>query len=61
MKKKLLITGGGGTPVDTAFQPYYEKLFTSVSECVGRVKNRKKDIDFTLQSPVQARDFRIIK
>lgn len=48
-------------PLNTPFQPYYERLFTSISERVGRVSNRKRDIDFTVRSPTQERDFRIIK
>lgn len=48
-------------PQNAKFQPYYEELFTSVSECVDRVRNRKRDIDFTVRSLVQERDYRIIK
>lgn len=48
-------------PENTAFQAYYERVFASVSECVGGVRKRKRDIDFTVRSPIQERDFRIIK
>lgn len=48
-------------PAETAFQLYYESLFTAISACTGRIRNRKHDLDFKVWSPNQERDFKVLK
>ena len=48
-------------PEGQAFQPYFENLFTAVSGCTSRIRNREYDLDFKVWSPNQERDFKILK
>lgn len=47
-------------PAGQAFPPFYEKVFNSVTAATTRIRKREKDIDFTVRSPVQERDFKIL-
>lgn len=44
-----------------AFEPFYQQLHTSVSNCIGRIRNREIDIELKVWSPVQERDFKVLK
>lgn len=48
-------------PDGQAFQPYYETVFTAVSACISRIRNREFDLDFKVWSLNQERDFKILK
>jgi len=43
------------------FEQYYQKVFDSVSMCAARIHNRKIDLEFKVWSPVQERDFKVLK
>jgi hypothetical protein len=44
-----------------AFEPFYQKLFTSVTACATRIRNREIDLEFKVWSPTQERDFKVLK
>jgi hypothetical protein len=48
-------------PAGQTFQPYYESLHTAVTTCIARIRNREYDLDFTVRSPNQQRDFKLYK
>ena len=48
-------------PEGRAFQPYYDAVFAAVNGCIARIRNRECDLDFSVQSAVQERDFKIGK
>jgi hypothetical protein len=48
-------------PADLAFAPFYENVFNSVTATMTHIGNRKTDVEFTVRSSVQERDFKILK
>lgn len=54
---RLIVT----VPPDAAFAPVFEHLFNTVDAAITRIRNRKTDIEFTVRSPTQERDFKILK
>jgi len=48
-------------PADQTFQSYYESLHAAVTACIARIRNLECDLDFTVRSPNQERDFKIYK
>jgi hypothetical protein len=44
-----------------AFEPFYQKLFASVTSCTTRIRNREIDLEFKVWSPTQERDFKVLK
>lgn len=43
------------------FNANYEEVFNMVNENVARIRNREYDLDFTVKTANQLRDFRIYK
>lgn len=48
-------------PEGKAFEPYYEAVFVGTSACIGRIRNQEVDLTFSVKSPNQERDFRLLK
>jgi hypothetical protein len=48
-------------PAELAFQPFYEKVMASVTTAITRIRTRKADIEFSVRSCHQQRDFKILK
>jgi hypothetical protein len=48
-------------PVSDTFQPYYESLHAAVTACIARIRNLEYDLDFTVRSANQERDFKVYK
>jgi hypothetical protein len=47
---------------DTAsFSQAYETLQEAITVCIDRIRNREIDLEFTIQSTIQRRDFKILK
>ena len=63
--KEVLAVSGGKlvfrVPAGQVFQPFYEAVFAAVNSCVSRIRNREWDLDFSVQSAMQERDFKIMK
>jgi hypothetical protein len=55
--EKFIIT----VPDTTNFQPVYELLHPIIVSCINRVRSRDMDLDFTVRSKNQERDFKILK
>jgi hypothetical protein len=48
--------------LDTAnFSQVYETLHFNINDSIKRVRNRKIDLEFTIRSKNQERDFKILK
>lgn len=45
----------------STFEQYYQKVFSSVSACTSRIRNREIDLEFKVWSPAQERDFKVLK
>lgn len=43
------------------FQQAYELLHPNFLTCIGRIRNRAIDLEFTIRSASQERDFKILK
>jgi hypothetical protein len=48
-------------PDDVEFDPTYAELYRVVVKLIDRVRKREYDLNFTMKSSVQLRDFKIIK
>jgi hypothetical protein len=48
-------------PEGKAFEPYYDAVFAATSACIGRIRSQEVDLAFSVKSPNQERDFRLIK
>ena len=44
-----------------AFEQFYQEVFSSVSACTSRIRNREIDLEFKVWSPTQERDFKVLK
>lgn len=43
------------------FDQTYESLHQTIVNCISRIRNREIDLEFTIKSKVQERDFKILK
>jgi hypothetical protein len=43
------------------FNQVYEILQETIAVCIDRIRNREIDLEFTIQSTIQRRDFKIWK
>ncbi|WP_214072627.1 hypothetical protein [Mucilaginibacter sp. dw_454] len=48
-------------PGTTDFNKAYEILYQTIVSCINRVRNREIDLEFTIKSKVQERDFKVFK
>jgi hypothetical protein len=55
--EKLIIA----IPDTVNFQQTYEVLHVHIIDSINRIRNRDIDLEFTVKSPVQERDFKILK
>jgi hypothetical protein len=61
-KQHLMIQEGKvviHVPSETPFQPFYERVFQDITDCIGRIPNRERVIEFKVWSTCQERDFNI--
>ena len=45
----------------TDFNRVYENLYEIITSSIDRIRNREMDLEFTIQSTIQRRDFKIWK
>lgn len=55
--ERLVIT----LPGEESFQQDYEALHQTIVSSINRIRNRDTDLDFTVKSVYQERDFKIVK
>ncbi|EHQ24681.1 hypothetical protein [Mucilaginibacter paludis] len=55
--EKFIVT----VPDTSNFQSVYELLHPTIVSCINRVRNRDMDLEFTIRSKNQERDFKILK
>ncbi len=55
--EKLVVT----IPGSANFSLAYESLHQTIITCINRVRNRDIDLEFTIKSKTQERDFKILK
>jgi hypothetical protein len=63
-REQLEMTNGRlivAVPAELSFQPFYEQVLASVTTAITRIRTRKADIEFTVRSSHQQRDFKILK
>lgn len=48
-------------PEETLFQSYYDAVFGAASGCISRIRNLEVDLEFSVKSRNQERDFRLLK
>ena len=46
---------------DVNFITVYDDIYISISNSIGRIRNREIELDFNVKSTHQERDFRILK
>ena len=56
-KEKLIIA----IPDTVNFNQVYETLQETITDCINRIRNRDIDLEFTIRSVTQERDFKILK
>ncbi len=64
-RREQLRVIGGKIEINLAatepFQPAFEHLQQTIADSIGRVRNREIDLEFTVKTAVQERDFKILK
>lgn len=63
-KEQIRVLGGRlviNIAADEQFHPAFEHIQQSITESMNRVRNRETDLEFTVKSAIQERDFKILK
>lgn len=63
-RDRLMIMGGKlviNIAATETFQPTFELINHAINNSMSRVRNRETDLEFTVKSTAQERDFKIFK